>query len=445
MIRCNVMTKYVKNLFFLFKIICIGHCFILFVPSVGWTQALSDTGTFAFTGNQNPIRNAPRLGEFLPGDGVKAGPIKVHPFLGLAEVYTDNVFRTKKNREDGILTTIAPGIQALYPFAGRHSMLLDYRATQFLYPRFSENNALAQNGLGHLVLDFPGGLNFHFQGNHVEGFDPRGSDLDSQQDDITKWRSNWFQTRTEYFGPSFGIGLGFSYGRLHFKNNNQDAPRDRKNINSNLTFFLPVNPTSYALLQFNISDQNFDENNQLDSFSYGVSTGFRLAASRQLSGQINVGYSILNFDRAPEGRTAQVQELQQEGLSLGGQQQEALSLAGALRWRPTSRFQMSLVPFRTIQQSAVFNTSTFIQSGVRLRVRKEFQKGLGVRGSFLYSNSDFEEGREDNRFRWRAALDYRTVQWLGFQLSYAFERRNSNQSAFDFYSNTIMISVQGLL
>ena len=133
----------------------------------------------------------------LPGEGLKIGRVEVNPFLGVGEVYTDNVFRRDTRRKSDFLTAIAPGIQGYLPFGGTHSLLLDYRAAQFLYAKFNENNALAQNGLGHLTLNFPGGLNINLQGGHVEGFDPRGSEVDSQQRDITKWRGDNIRTQVD--------------------------------------------------------------------------------------------------------------------------------------------------------------------------------------------------------------------------------------------------------
>ncbi len=417
----------------------------ILLPLKGWAQSFSDTGTFSFTGSSNPVLIAQRYREFLPGDGVRVGPVQLHPFLGVAEVWTDNVFRTNRNEESDFLTTIAPGIQASLPFGGKHSFLLDYRAAQFLYSKFSGNNSFTQNGVGHLTLDYPGGLRVDVDANVVGGFDARGSEVDSQQPDITKWNSNTFRSTAQLVGTNLGIRGGVRYTQLSFRNNGQDRPRDRNNAAANLTIFIPTSVTTSALLGGFISDQNYDRNNQLDSFTYGVFTGFRIAPSRQLSGELNVGYNILNFDRAPEGETLKIQELLRMGLSIGGKQQKALFISGNLRWRPTSRLSFVFRPFRLIQQAAVFNTSTFTQTGVGLRVSQTFNTRLFINGSVLYTNSDFEGGRSDNRYRLRTELEYRTVKWLGFKFAYIFERRFANQTIFRFNANTVMLSIQAFL
>ena len=420
---------------------CLGLLFFvfceMFLPIKGWTQSFAPE-VFYFTGSQRPLRGA-IFREPLPGEGLKVGRVQVHPFLGTAEVFTDNVFRTKTNREHDFLTAIAPGIQANLPFGGRHSFLLDYRAAQLLYARFTENNVFAQHGVGHMKLDFQGGLKFDFQGGRTDGFDPRGSEVDIQEMDITKWRINNFLSQAQLSGQRGRIRLRSFYADLHYKNNGQATTRDRKRIGGNLTVFFNATPTFSPLLGVRIINNDYDTNKQLDSFSYGGFAGFRLAPSRLLSGEFRIGYTILNFDRAPEAQPPG------SDLSSGGKQQTAFTMVGNLNWRPTSRFSLQVRPFRLIRQSATFDTTTFVQTGVGIQARHQFTDRLDVRGRVNYANANFEGSRTDNRIRTRIGLGYRTVKWLGFRLEYIFGKRFSNESRFENYSNSIMVSVQALL
>lgn len=437
----RIQMKYSYGFVLLFFLCC-----EMFFPFKGWAQSF-DRGVFYFTGSRH---NFGRFGfqqfrQRLPGEGLKIGRVEVNPFLGVGEVYTDNVFRRDTRRKSDFLTAIAPGVQAYLPFGVRHSLLLDYRAAQFLYAKFTENNALAQNGLGLLTLNFPGGLNINLQGGHVEGFDPRGSEVDSRQPDITKWRGDNIRTRVDFTGANMGISVSVFYGQLHFTNNDQARPRDRKRVSGNLNVFVPTRFGFSPSLGIGVATVNYDDNNQLDSFNYSVFGGFTLASNRKLTGDLFAGITILNFDRAPESDPAQVQELESEGLNTGAKQSKALFMRGRLTWRPTSRLGIQIRPFSSIAQAAVLDTSTFRQTGFSLTARQTFNKRLYAQGAFRYANDDFEGGRTDNRFRWRMGLGYRTVKWLGFRLDYIFSKRSSTESDFEFYSNTIMFTVQGLL
>ena len=433
----RIRPHYILSIVFLLLTWC-----DFFSPSKGGAQSLSDTGSFYFSGSTTPLRR-PIFREFFPGDGLKVGRVKIHPFLGIAEVYNDNVFRTNTQRRSDFLTTISPGIQVNVPIGIRHSFLLDYRATQFLYQKFSENNVLAQHGVGHLTFNFPGGMKVDLQGGHIEGFDARGSEVDIQQRDITQWNIDSFLAQGDFLGPKFGVRLKFFYTDRHFTNNNQAAPRDRNRMRTQFTVFVPANQTLSGLLGIQLTNQTYDSNKQLNNFSYGIFTGFRLKANQRLFGEFNIGYTILNYDRAPISDLTQVTVLEQKGLSPGGDQVEALTMRGDIIWNPTPQWNIYLRPYRRIRQAAVLNTSTFTQTGVSLEATKALTPRLSARGRVFYEHNAFEEGRRDNRVRWRMGLGYKTIEWLGFRVDYIFAKRFSNQNTFDFFSNTVMVSIQG--
>ncbi len=432
-------------------LICLVACEV-FSPVRVQAQSFSDMGLFYFTGSHRPIQNQGGLfREYLTGnglgDGLKAGPVQLHPFLGVSEVYTDNVFKRDTNTKSDFLTTIAPGLQAFMPFGGgKHSVLLDYRAAQFLYAKFTENNALAQDALGHVSLNYPGGLAIDLQGGHLEGFDPRGSEVDTQQTDITKWNMNQFLGQVEFTGQKAGIRLRTNFDDLNFTNNGQAAPRNRTRAAANLSVSLAVTHSTRALLGVRIINNDYNTNKQQDSFGYGAYTGFSLAPTRQLSGEFNIGYQVLNFDHATiDEDSARGQALLAKGLSLGSEQRTFFYMRGNLNWNPTSRLSFRLRPFSNINQSAVQNTSTYKRIGVDVYGQQSFTDRLALRGNFYYANDNFDTNRTDDRFRFRIGPEYRTVKWLGFRLDYIFEKRSSNLANFDFNSNTIMLSIEGIL
>jgi hypothetical protein len=138
-------------------------------------------------------------------------------------------------------------------------------------------------------------------------------------------------------------------------------------------------------------------------------------------------------------------QLRNEGLSLGGTLQKSFTFQGSLNWNPTSRTSFNIQPFSFFRQAGTTGTSTFQQKGISVFAKHKFTRHLAVRGTFFYANDDFDEGRRDNRFRERLGLEYRTDKWLGFRLDYIFEKRFSNESGRDFYSNSVMVSIQALL
>ena len=96
------------------------------------------------------------LKQIFQEKGLPIGPVQIHPFLGFAEVFTDNAFRTNTARESDFITVIAPGIQAQLPFGEQHKFVAHYNASRLWFVRFPSNDALVQDAWGRLVLEFSG-------------------------------------------------------------------------------------------------------------------------------------------------------------------------------------------------------------------------------------------------------------------------------------------------
>ena len=414
----------------------------LLVDEKSMAQVSQNTDSFVYTGSAS----GGGFPGILRGEGLKAGPFRVHPFLGAAEIYTDNVFRSNADRQSDFVHVVAPGMQVQLPFAGYHQAVLDYRAIQFFHQRFSRNDALRQNFTGQVKLNFPGGLNLHLQGGYTKGFDFRGSDVDVQALEPTKWNTKNFAANAETIGSRVGVRLKVRVTDLNYENNNQAPRRDRLTSRGDFTVFGLIAPKTFALLNFGVSRRAYDQNTQLDSASYRVSSGFRWRATGKTTGEIQVGYEILNFDHAPV--------TQPEGslLSSGGSRQEIIRVTGILNWQATPRSRIRLRPFRTIRQSGVFNTSTFTQSGVNLSASHAIGIRTTLNGNFSFSHNDFSDdqggtssgNRVDYRIRGGIGATYQAVKWLGIKFNYQYAQRISTINTFENYANTLMVSIQGV-
>ncbi len=435
-------TKWVYKSCLFLVFLSIGVLLVLGV-SRSFAQVSQNTVAYAYTGNATP----PIIG-FTPvfsEQSLKAGPLRIHPFLGAAEIYTDNVFRTKGNRQHDFVHILSPGLQVQLPFAGLHQAVVDYRASQWLSQRFSTNNVLRQDLTGQVLFNFPGGLKLHLQGGYVKGFDFRGSAVDLQFQEPTKWNVKNFAGEAENIGSQIGVRLRVRVADRNFTNNNQAPARDRLNSQADFSVFGLIAPKTFALLSIGINRTVYDQNTQLDSVNYRVSTGLRWNATGKTKGEIQVGYEFLNFDHAPVTQPAG------SSLSSGGNGRQNLRITGNLNWAPTERSKVQFRPFRVIRQSGVFNTSTFIQTGMSLNARYAIGNRTTIGGSAQYTNNEFtndqgsqsSQNRTDDLLRGSMRVTYKAVRWLGISAQYQYEQRTSTTSQFEFYANTLMVSFQG--
>jgi Putative beta-barrel porin 2 len=388
----------------------------------------------------------------LPGDHPKIGPVRIHPFVGFAEMYTDNVFRVNARKQSDVFHTAAPGIQAQLPFGREHLVMLDYRTNLQFYERTPSNNVDDQTAAGSLNLHFPGGLRVDLQGEHKVGHDPRGSAVDTQALEVNKWVTDTFTGQTQLAGSRTIVVLTTQALRWRYLNNDQDLIRDRLVGTASLTVFRRVLPKTFALVNVGVVKTVYDHNKNVDGTLYTMSGGAKWNLTEKMSGELQVGYQYLRFDHA-ERRESDPR------LSRFNREQDSFSnlyLSGHLNWKPTSRSHIVLQPYRATIQDVVGAAVFFTATGANLSVSHHMLERLQLTSNIGVEHDSFSQAtingvvindptRRDIVTTVGAGLNYRTVRWLGLGLQYTFEHRDSTQSMFSYEANTVMVAVQAAL
>ena len=364
---------------------------------------------------------------------------------GVAEMYTDNVFRTNSKRSD-FFTTLAPGIQAQLPI-GRHVFVADYRTNIQFYHRTPSNNVQDQTASGLLQFNLASGLKLDFQGEHKLGHDPRGTAVDLLNVEVNKWTTNGFTGRAAYQGGEIGVALTAQTLRWNYLNNNQGIIRDRLSNYTGVRFFGQAFPNTSALLDLSVYQEIYDQNKNLDNAIYTISTGARWEATGVTGGEILVGYQFLRFTNAQVNQPPPT--LSQFVRS--GDSADNLFVAGKIYWIPLSDLTITVQPYRTIQQTVVAGTSFFTATGVNVSAVRQLTQRLDVTANLGYERDAFSTpagatastpSRSDTIKNITIGLNYRAVKWVGVGLQYVFEDRNSNVSQFNYQASTAMVSVQ---
>jgi hypothetical protein len=386
--------------------------------------------------------------QVIPGDGVLVGPLRLHPHMGLAQMYTDNVFRTNSNRVGDFLTTLAPGIQARLPFAGFHTFLIDYRTNLQSYSRTSSNDVQDQTASGGFKFDFPGGLKIDLQGEHKVGHDPRGSavdDVNTQKLGVNKWTANGFSGQAEYFGAQSSVRLNVLTIRWDHLNNGLRPSRDRLTNNAVLAF--SRNVTGKTSLQANVGalQSIYDQNKNLDNVIYTISGGGTWNVTDVTSADILVGYQKVQFTRAQVNQPPPLSQFSRDKDTYSN-----FYFMGRLNWQATPLLRINLQPYRTIQQTVTANSLFYTVTGVNLTATHELTDSttldlnLGFEQDKFQSSSSGGTNRTDLLKNVAVGVTYRAVKWVGLGAQYIFEDRNSDQTPFTYQASTVMLSAQTL-
>jgi hypothetical protein len=304
-----------------------------------------------------------------------------------------------------------------------------------------------QTTSGRLKLDFPGGLKVDLQGEHKIGHDPRGSAQDLQLLEVNKWRTDSVTGRVEYTGVQAAVSMNLQSTRWTYTNNGLGPLYDRLNNYLGLTFSGAVTPKSSILISTGVNQQIYDQNKNLDSNMYMVSTGARWQASEVTSGELLVGYQFLRFSKS---QTSQAPPL----LSQFTRDKDSASnfyVAGNLSWTPTSYLSVNLQPYRAIQQTVVLGSLFFVSTGANLAVTHALSQRHGLTLNVGLEQDKFTGGagvaasasRTDTLKNVALGYTYKATRYLGATLQYAYEDRSSTNGQFVYNANTFTVGLQG--
>jgi hypothetical protein len=386
----------------------------------------------------------------IPDDGVRLEPLKLHPMMGVAQMYTDNVFRTQTNRKSDFFTTLSPGIQAQLPFGGSHAFLVDYRTNLQTYANTPSNDVQDQTGSARFKLNFPGGLKLDLEGEHKLGHDPRGTALDTRAVEVNKWQANSFIGQAEYTGAQSSIRMNLQSTRMTYLANSGQGPLQNRLINyAGLTFSRDASPKTSLLANAGVTQQIYEQNQNLDSAVYQISGGAKWNVSELTSGQILIGLQHLQFTKAQVIQPPPV-------LSQFTRTENSYTnffVMGNMVWTPMSPLTITLQPYRTVQQTAVATSLFFVSTGVNLGASHTLTDSTTVtlnvgieQDAFTSASGDTSSSnnRTDLLKNVAVGIKYRAVKWLGLGFQYIYEDRGSTQDEFQYQANTFMISAQTL-
>jgi hypothetical protein len=386
----------------------------------------------------------------LEGGNLKAGPFAVHPHFGIAESYTDNVFRTREGfggRTFDWYTTYAPGLQLKLPILGRHRWVLDYKSNIERYSRASSQNVEDQTIATNLVLDSPTGVLVSVIGELKTGHDYRGAatSTGALSDEPNKFYNTAYggelkyaQTlfvrarvktiRWQFIGPNAGPRDGSSFGDINTRNRLENYAA--------LALGGRVMPKTYMFVEGWVGEEIYEINKDLDSTTYTGTVGAVWDVTGKTSGQIGIGWQRRIMDRAS---------------TRGAGSFSGLYINGMVLWRPDERTSINLGVYRRTNETVLGGTLYFVSTGTTLDISRALTNKWRVTGQFVYNHDTYSdpivaEGqqatREDGYITLGAGLWYQIQPWLGARATYTYSERLSNFEGVEYAANVGMVSLQ---
>ncbi|HJU05743.1 MAG TPA: outer membrane beta-barrel protein [Nitrospiraceae bacterium] len=381
---------------------------------------------------------------------IRTGPLLIHPHFGMAQSYTDNVFRTDTlygGRRSDTYTTLAPGLQLQLPFMGRHRLVFDYRSNIERYSNESSQNVADQTIGTNLVFNLRGGLTLSFLQELKTGHDYRGSATATGINEPNKFyntifgaevlyakqaflRARYKYIRWEFIGENAGPRDGISFGDINTRNRVENYYA--------IAAGARVAPKTYLFLEEWIGTHTYEINKPLDSTDYTTAAGVRWEATGKTVGEVTVGWQKKTYSN-PSGIR-------------GTGEFSGLYLNGNLYWTPLERTQVIFNLFRRTNETVVGGTRFFVSTGAGVDIRHAFTKKWRATLQFLYDHDSYSDPifadnksltRKDNYLTMGPGIWYQIQPWLGARATYFYTERLSNFDSVQYNANVLMVSIQG--
>lgn len=418
------------------------------------TEVLQETATDHPQLSYQPefLTGPPESGDLF---GSRTGYL--HPFLSVAEYYTDNQFNVPEGEEEDFITVISPGIWAAFPAGSRQPLRVStlnsapgglevtrfaaegrrrlqgyalYRADITEHKNFSEEDKVYQRAEGLAKVSFRGGLSLELVDVFEIDQDPYGTGVSRQLDEFT---SNLLQCLAEYrISPKTRVRGDLGRYSLEYEEE-RNAFREREDLTFSLYFFYRMLPKTSVLLQYDLADIDYEEELVPDSREHRVLTGFFWDVTAKSRGTVKVGYGTRDVD--------------------GGDDRRDVVGEVRLDHRFTPKTSAYAQFTRRVEETDIQGTQNVLSHRVQVGYRQRLAPWLNGTVALSYYRDSYRgdlaggqtDERQDDYYGARLGAGYQFRRWLNFGLGYHYLRRDSNFSEFDYTNNTVYLTVTAAL
>jgi len=407
-------------------VVLVSLCFL--IPSPLWAQITGPTPWAQTTG---------------PGTGnIKAGPVEIHPFVGLTETYSDNIYYNYGGfkKESDFITTLSPGIRLILPVK-THSFQLDYRADANWYAKNSETNYTNQIGGGLIKLEFPSGLSFNFSDYFTHALIPRKakeiSGISGAADPYRElpYNGNDFNARVKYrFLDRWALEARYNNYDYRYTHDYDKYGNYNRNLFGGSLYYR-LTPKIDALLDYNFSTMDYKTATINDNTNHSAYLGVAFDPMAKLNGHLKLGWSMKNYEQDVANRNNSF---------------STLSTLIDLNYNLSPYHILTLKGSRIIQEDITTSapmTTTDFSLGYR-HILIWYEK-ISLNTNVGYGTIKFKAAttdadgtikiRDDKKWYGGAGIRYDLQTWLSFSLNYIYTNNNSNFINYHYKENKVYL------
>lgn len=422
----------------------------------GYFALLSDANESLISKQDNilPPKALPES-EAITADVFGKGSGFFRPFLSLTGYYTDNLFKTKDDKQSDYVTILSPGILLSVPgmkeisitetstispggflssrfikrYPRRLQSYLFYAADFEFYSKHSSNDIVSHRAEGMLQYNLRGGLSIDLLNQFKKSYDD--------------WGTGEFFTRDEFISNLLSLSMSYEISdktlfRLDYSNYNidfeddQNKFRDRTDNSLSGYLFYKIRPRLALFGQYEFIDIHYKEDVLSNSKEHNIYCGARWNISEKTSGYLKAGYSVRELNL----------------LDMKNEKGFLFETLVDYKFTPKTSFKLSAS--RKNNETDISRADYIVSDNIRLVYTQKLTPKITSNINLSYTNDKYKgiitidsvsKKLQDTYYKAEVSLDYNMMKRLRMRLGYDYSRKNSNFDIYDYTANKVFVKI----
>jgi polysaccharide biosynthesis protein VpsM len=385
----------------------------------------------------------------------------VHPFLGITEYYSDNIFNTRNDKVSDFTTVFSPGIWLTVPHVyekllnidtsnvspggytlsrynpetfTRYQAYLYYNADIELHTRESAGNAVNHRAEGLFQYNLRGGLTFELMDQFLASHDMWGTGLSGKK--LDKFRTNLADLMIVYDTENrLKFRLDYSYNLVDYLAA-RNSFRDRSDNSVSAYIFYKVKPKTSVFYEYELVDIDYRDSVLSNSIEHHNFVGIQWDVTAKSKGSVKAGYGLKYFSDSDVSDARN------------------FIVEGQVDHKLTAKTSVILKASRRTEETNISTTGYVLSDSISAEYLQRLTGKITLDAMLSYTRDKYfgdltldgtTKQLKDNYYLGMLALQYKFREWLQLDSGYLLNTRDSNFADLDYTSNIIFLRITGSL